>query len=559
MFTSEVEQDIIKGSRIHFLDNLRTFMIFLVVLCHAGGVYESSGGWALFWIVDDPATNHLSGILFLIMDIFMIPAIFFISGFFTPLSIKNKKGWAFLKSKFKRLMVPWTVAVLTLIPLYKVIFLYSRNLPQESWTTYFHFSAIWSQNWLWFLPVLFLFNLLYMLLSRVKCLPEKISVKFAIAAIFFIGFVNSFSMDMLKVRGWTKTVLIDFQNERLLIYFMMFLLGSLCFRQKVFASKPKSKKLYIIAHSTAWIPINIYIFFLLVPFFKPGSFIISPVIDRLIVWLAFHLSLLCLLYLSIETFRRYLDKPGRIWNELNRNSYYVYIIHVIVIGAIALPLLNSAMPSFLKHLVVTVSTYVVCNLIISCHRKAIKSKIFINRMEEKTMKPVITAILAASLLIIAGCEKQENPTPHVSIHIAALQGNIDAICQHIDVGSDLNEKDAYGSTPLIIAATFGKTEVARALIDAGADMKITNSEGATPLHIAAFLCRTEIVKALLDKGADKNALNNAGRTALESVAGPFDDVKGIYDSIGKGLKPLGLKLDYKRIKKTRPKIAEMLR
>ena len=145
---------------------------------------------------------------------------------------------------------------------------------------------------------------------------------------------------------------------------MMFLLGSLCFRQNVFASKPKSKKLYIVANSTAWIPINIYILFLLIPFFKPGSFLISPVVDRLIVWLAFHLSLLCLLYLSIETFRRYLDKPGRIWNELNRNSYYVYIIHVIVIGAIALPLLNSAMPSFLKHLVVTVSTFMVCNLII---------------------------------------------------------------------------------------------------------------------------------------------------------------------------------------------------
>ena len=31
--------------------------------------------------------------------------------------------------------------------------------------------------------------------------------------------------------------------------------------------------------------------------------------------------------------------------------------------------------------------------------------------------------------------------------------------------------------------------------------------------------------------------------------GPFDDVKGIYDSIAKGLKPLGLKLDYERIKK----------
>jgi len=489
----------------------------------------------------------------------MIPTIFFISGFFTPLSIKNKEGWAFLRSKFKRLMAPWIVAVLTLIPLYKVIFLYSRNLPQESWTTYFHWSAIWSQNWLWFLPVLFLFNLLYMLLSRVNCLPEKISVKFAIAAMFFIGFVNSFSMDILKVRGWTKTVLIDFQNERLFIYFMMFLLGSLCFRQKVFASKPKSKKLYIVANSTAWIPINIYIFFLLITFFKPGSFIISPVVDRLIVWLAFHLSLLCLLYLSIETFRRYLDKPGKIWNELNQNSYYVYIIHTIVLGGIAFTMLNTAIPSLLKYLILTVSTYAACNLIAYRYRKTIKPKILIKRMEEKTMKTLMTAILAVSLLTIAGCGKQEDPTPHVSLQIAALQGNIDAIHQHINAGSDLDVKDEYGSTPLIIATTFGKTEVARALIEAGADMKITNNEGATPLHIAAFFCRTEIVQALLDNGADKNALNKARRTALETVAGPFDNVKVIYDHLGKGLKPLGLRLDYDRIKRTRPRIAEMLR
>jgi fucose 4-O-acetylase-like acetyltransferase len=558
MVTYEKRQEAVKDNRIYWLDNLRTFMIFLVVLCHAGGVYEGSGGWALFWIVDDPSTNHLSDIINLILDIIMIPTIFFVSGFLAPLSLENKKGWVFLKSKFKRIMIPWTVAVLTLIPLYKVIFLYSRNLPQESWTTYFHWSAIWSQNWLWFLPVLFLFNLLYLLLSRVNCLPEKISMKYAIAAIFFIGFVNSFCMDIFGLRGWTKIGLLDFQNERLLIYFMIFLLGSLCYKLKIFASRPKDKKLYILANSVAWIPINIYIFFLLVPFIKPGSFIISPAADRLIVWLAFHLSLLCLLYLSIETFRRYLDTPRKIWNELNRNSYYVYIIHVIVIGLIALGLLNLAIPSLLKHLILTVSTYAACNLIIYSCRKAIKLKISINRMEKK-MKTVMTVILAVSLLTTAGCKKQEDPTPHVNIHIAALQGNIDAMRQHINAGSDLDEKDEYGSCPLIIATTFGKTEVALVLIDAGADMKITNNEGATPLHIAAFLCRTEIVKVLLNKGADKNALNKAGKTALETVEGPFDDVKEIYDSIGKGLKQLGLRLDYERIKMTRPRIAEMLR
>jgi len=373
---TDKEKGTITENRIYWLDNLRTFMIFLVVLCHAGWVYESSGIGASFWIVDDPSTNNLSGIMNLIVDILMMPTMFFIAGFFTPLSMKNKKGRAFLKSKFKRLMIPWVVAVLTLIPLYKIIFLYSRNSPQESWTTYFHWSnGIWSQNWLWFLPVLFLFNILYLLLSKVKIRILDISLKGAVLGAFLIGFVYSVGMDMFGLRGWTKLVLLDFQNERLLIYFMAFLLGSLCFRLKVFDAKPGSKMLYNIANSIAWIPVTAYIFFLLYPWFKPGNFIVSEIIHRLILWFSFHLSLLCLMYVMIETFRRYLDKPGKLRNELNRNSYYVYIIHVIVMGSLALIMLNTAIPSLLKYLVLTVSTYVASNLIIYFYRKVTESKI----------------------------------------------------------------------------------------------------------------------------------------------------------------------------------------
>jgi CubicO group peptidase (beta-lactamase class C family) len=143
--------------------------------------------------------------------------------------------------------------------------------------------------------------------------------------------------------------------------------------------------------------------------------------------------------------------------------------------------------------------------------------------------------------------------------VAALQGNIEAIRQHIEAGSDLNEKDPFGSTPLIIAATFGKTQVAGALIEAGADLNITSNDGATALHAAAFLCRMEIVEALVDKGANKYLRNNFGSTALESVAAPFDDVKDVYDSFAQALGPLGLELDYEHIRRTRPQIAEMLR
>jgi len=352
------------------MDNLRTIIIFLVLLYHIGGVYEAAGMWASFWIVDDPATITWVGILNIVFDIFVMPTLFFISGYLVPASLQNRTGWEFLKGKFKRLMVPWIIAVFTLIPLYKVIFLYSRNLPQEHWTTYFHITNPNSQNWLWFLPVLFTFSILYLIFTKANIKIPNISLKGAVIGTFLVAFVYSFFIGgILGFRSWTLTPLIDFENERLLVNFMIFLLGALSFRQQVFASKPQSKTLYIVVSSIAWIPITVHIFTRLFPFFYPEGFSITP-LYRLIWWLSFNLSLLCLLYLMIETFWRYIDKTGRTWNELNKNSYGVYIIHVIVIGVFGTLLLNLNLPALVKYLLLVVLTYLVSNLIVSFYRKA---------------------------------------------------------------------------------------------------------------------------------------------------------------------------------------------
>ncbi|MFC1724898.1 acyltransferase family protein, partial [candidate division KSB1 bacterium] len=379
-------------NRIYFLDNLRTFMIFLVVLIHAGGVYESSGTWAFFWIVDDYSTNVLADKLNLIIDIFVMAAIFFVSGFLTPLSLKNKSAGTFLKTKLKRLMIPWGIAVLTLMPLYKIIYLYSRNIPQESWTTYFHWNnGIFSQNWLWFLPVLFLFDTLYLIFSKVKIKLPDITIKSAIWAVFIIGFIYSYIMDVFQWQDWTKTALINFQNERLLIYFMIFLLGSLCYKQKIFESNPKSKKFYNIIVCTVWIPTAFYLYLFINTVMKPGNIVFSGTADKLLLWLSFHFSLLFLLYAMVNTFRYYLNRQGKVGKILSENSYNVYIIHVVVIGGIALTMLNTAIPSLLKYFILTVSTYIVSNLLVYFYRKVIKSKILIKNslsaVPEKTILP----------------------------------------------------------------------------------------------------------------------------------------------------------------------------
>jgi ankyrin repeat protein len=195
-------------------------------------------------------------------------------------------------------------------------------------------------------------------------------------------------------------------------------------------------------------------------------------------------------------------------------------------------------------------------------------------LKTNLLKVVVIPLMVIALLTMKSCNgkqvasaeevkstaesESQVDSPEMDIFTAALFGDLKTVQQHIAAGTDLDQKDSYGSTALIIAATFDKTEVAKALIEAGADLNVTNNDGGTALHSAAFLCRTEIVKALLDKGIDKNIKNNYGSTARESVLAPFEVVKPIYDQFSKDLGPLGLKLDYNHLEETRPVIADLL-
>ena len=188
--------------------------------------------------------------------------------------------------------------------------------------------------------------------------------------------------------------------------------------------------------------------------------------------------------------------------------------------------------------------------------------------EIEVMRSLKTLILSIVLLFVVGCGAQKNQSegidgpeaPEIDLHMAAITGNLEAVNQHILAGSDLNVKEPSRlSTPLITATVFGKTDIALALINAGADLDYQNNEGSTSLITAALFCRREIVEALLENGADKSLKNNSGRMALDTVSGPFEDFKGIYDGISEALAPLGFRLDYENIAAMRPVMAEMLR
>ena len=115
-----------------------------------------------------------------------------------------------------------------------------------------------------------------------------------------------------------------------------------------------------------------------------------------------------------------------------------------------------------------------------------------------TMKSQLIAIVVAVLVVGCGVSQQSAPSPEttpvepvaeaatpepptakvpdISIHIAAMQGNLEAVKQHIAAGADVNAKDVNGYTPLDWAIFNKDTETAALLRKhggkTGAELKV---------------------------------------------------------------------------------------
>jgi len=77
-------------------------------------------------------------------------------------------------------------------------------------------------------------------------------------------------------------------------------------------------------------------------------------------------------------------------------------------------------------------------------------------------------------------------------------------------GADVNEADANGRTPLMIAAHQGDLEQARFLLNANANVNAFPSREQTALILASSQGHLEMVDLLLNTGADLNAVTLKG-------------------------------------------------
>jgi ankyrin repeat protein len=103
---------------------------------------------------------------------------------------------------------------------------------------------------------------------------------------------------------------------------------------------------------------------------------------------------------------------------------------------------------------------------------------------------------------------------------AAKAGNVEPARALLQSGADINAKDRYGHTALMLAAHHGHPALVDLLIEHKADLNVTAKFRLSALMLAVIAGHAEIVRAVVRAGADLSlqgagAPGFAGKTAYD--------------------------------------------
>ncbi len=103
-----------------------------------------------------------------------------------------------------------------------------------------------------------------------------------------------------------------------------------------------------------------------------------------------------------------------------------------------------------------------------------------------------------------------------ALMLASQHGHIEIVHELLEANADINAKDGYGMTALMIAAQYDNVPIVQALLASrGLDINALDLLGNTALILASENGNTSVVEALLAAKANKLVINKLGSTALQ--------------------------------------------
>ena len=110
--------------RLYFLDNLKTCIVVLMVVFHAAMSYMAyAPEW---WYVLDGDSSLVGTVFVLWADIFIMPVMFFVAGYFALPSLARHGRIGFWRKKGVHIILPWLVGALVCAPYIAYLTIASR-------------------------------------------------------------------------------------------------------------------------------------------------------------------------------------------------------------------------------------------------------------------------------------------------------------------------------------------------------------------------------------------------------------------------------------------------
>jgi peptidoglycan/LPS O-acetylase OafA/YrhL len=339
------------SGRLHFLDNLKTFIIFLVVFFHAA--YAYSVYFSPDWYVTDTQHSMFFDIFILGAFAFMMPVMFFVAGYMGIGSLSRRGQAAFWRDKLLRIITPWALGALVVAPAIGYVSHMSRGVYPSYlpyWAQYF-FSQdyqIRGQVHFYFLCVLTLYYVvlwaayrIYKPLADIEA-PKKASRKFlalfglATGIIFFCGNL------CIDEGRWVKIAVFDLPATRFIPYLCYFFLGVVAYKRQWFTPAGYNPSL------RKWIPLCAIFFILLTSFLKKQ--IAADPIGMVCYAVSYFFFCLAVAFALIAFFQKRLNFTTKLLTNLSSHSYGTYFIHYLVMVLVILAFRDLHVNVFLKWL-----------------------------------------------------------------------------------------------------------------------------------------------------------------------------------------------------------------
>ncbi|PKL16230.1 MAG: hypothetical protein CVV49_17370 [Spirochaetae bacterium HGW-Spirochaetae-5] len=398
-----------KTGQLHFFNNLRTFIIILVITFHAALSFVPGYTW---W-ANDTSKNEIFGVVISLMDVFMMPILFFLSGYFVIQSYIHKGFGGFVKSKFKLLAVPYVIFALISCPIVSYIGLknFSSNadlLSKSFFSFYIHYMAsifslrsgaadlgltavegLFNINHLWFILMLLVIFIVTALIFYIIKFVEKYQNKQYIKtenylskrhrmyglllissiAVFYLVNILLPENSLFGDAPWYNvTPLFFFQPSRLVLYITFYLAGIYSFYNGLFTNDLKSEKI------SYWIILTFVSFMFLIKIMSDYYVGKVPGNELKIMYSIGHvLSAVSVTGLLITLFFRYWDSSSPLEKSFSENSYNMYLIHfplvIIMQQIMAEYSMNNCFFDFTVILIISLTgSYLISNYILKPDR-----------------------------------------------------------------------------------------------------------------------------------------------------------------------------------------------